>query len=154
MPRVNILALEKRMVLAVVKYSRATKEGAMVTYHTPGGLRTVGSDGLRHELQEADMIDRLEVASRLDTESLASGDQAYPEGTDDEVFNLLVGLKPPGLPGHPVHGHPTVRRVPAKISAIFSNTEAIDCSSLLRIHNLNICRPETSAEKSPHEYTL
>ena len=63
MPRVP--ALEKRMVLAVVKYSRATKEGGMVTYHTPGGLRTVGSDGLRHELQEADMIDRLEVASRM-----------------------------------------------------------------------------------------
>ena len=96
-----MLALEKRMVLAVIKYSRATKEGAMVTYHTPGGLRTVGSDGLRHELREADMIDRLEVASRLDTESLASGDQVYPEGTDDEVFNILVGLKPPGLPGHP-----------------------------------------------------
>ena len=50
MVRVNVLALEKRMVLAVVKYSRVAKEGAMVTYHTPGGLRTVGSDRLRHEI--------------------------------------------------------------------------------------------------------
>ena len=112
MPRVNILALEKRMVLAVVKYSRATKEGAMVTYHTPRGLRKVGSDGLRHEFQEADMTDCLEVASWLDTESLASGDQVYPE-------------TPRSTRTPQVHGHPTVRRIPAKISAIFSNTEGM-----------------------------
>ena len=101
MTRVNVFKLEKRMVLAMVNYSKATKEGAMLNYHTPGGLRTVGSDGLKHELLDADIVDRLEVASRLDTESLSSGDQTYPEGTDDEVFNLLVGLKPPSLPGHP-----------------------------------------------------
>ena len=59
MTRVNVFKLEKRMVLAMVNYSKATKEGAMLNYHTPGGLRTVGSDGLRHELLDADIVDRL-----------------------------------------------------------------------------------------------